>query len=199
MEVLKFIACMGYRVKIKLLSHIVSYNLPNRLKEAKAAHSLAMHPVNNASRSITDNGISTSISHRVYHFTNNSVHQAVINEIGGPQEFQQMHLSIARKLIQNLNDDDLNSELLTFIRDQERQSFASLALDAARKAVNLTSFQSAHKCITFAIEMLSEKCWESEYDLALAIYNAAAEIAYAGGDYEEVELMISSHDTCFDI
>jgi predicted ATPase len=206
MEVLKVIACMGYHVKIKLLSHAIPYNLPNHLEEASDAHILAFYQNDHTSKSINDNGIPAFIRQRLYHFTNNSMHQAVINAIGGPQEIQQMHLSIARKLIRNLSDDDLKSELLIvlghaiqgkrFIRDQDKQSLALLALDAAQKAVNLTSFESAQKSITFAIEMLNENCWKSEYDLSLTIYNAAAEIAYAGGDYEQVELMITEVMKC---
>jgi predicted ATPase len=45
--------------------------------------------------------------------------------------------------------------------------------------------------LNFALAILDESCWETDYELVLALYNAAAEIEYTVGDFSQVESMTS--------
>ncbi|KAI2512461.1 PhoQ sensor [Fragilaria crotonensis] len=166
---------------------------------AEQAGILTLRDLYEGSQSATSESGSGSM--RAWQFVHNSMQEAILCVVGGQEEQAHLHLSIGRKLILNLSSEELKADLLAVmgqvikgsscIKDRERNRFAQLALDAARKAVDWSSFESAKTSISFAVSLLDKRSWRDDYDLTLAIHDAAAEIAYACGDFENVEYMVA--------
>ncbi|KAI2506879.1 hypothetical protein MHU86_7564 [Fragilaria crotonensis] len=199
LEVLKVAACMGLRFDTKLVSSAMSGSAVPYLIMAKEAGILTVHELYKGSQSSTSEKVTGSPP--ALQFMHNSMHEAMLRVVGGRKEQEYLHLSIGRKLILNLSDKELKNDLLmvveqvikgaSCIKEQEKCRLAQYALEAARKAVKLTSFESAKKSISFAISLLRQRSWRDDYDLTLAVYDAGAEIAYASGDFEDVEHMVA--------
>ncbi|PIP40162.1 MAG: hypothetical protein COX19_06235 [Desulfobacterales bacterium CG23_combo_of_CG06-09_8_20_14_all_51_8] len=67
---------------------------------------------------------------------------------------------------------------------RERISLAGHNLTAALKAKHSSAYSSARRYLYKAISLLTERCWEEDYDLTLAIHNEQCEIGYLTGDRE---------------
>jgi predicted ATPase len=200
LEVLKVAACMGLRFDSKLVSSAMSGSAEPYLNMAKDAGILTVHDLYKDSQASTSSE-KVSRSAPALQFVHNSMQEAMLRVVGGLEEQEYLHLSIGRKLILNLSDKELKDDLLTVveqvvmgascIKDKEKCQFAQYALEAARKAVTLSSFESAKKSIRFAVSLLHQRSWRDDYDLTLAVYDAGAEIAYASGDFEDVEHLVA--------
>jgi predicted ATPase len=69
----------------------------------------------------------------------------------------------------------------------ERDELARMNLIAGRKALASTAYPAAVKYLTTGIELLTDDSWERKYELALGLYETAAEAAYLAGDFEQTE------------
>ena len=69
----------------------------------------------------------------------------------------------------------------------ERDQLAQLNLIAGRKAKASTAYAAANIYLQTGIELLRANCWQSQYELTLNLYIAAAEAAYLNGDFEGME------------
>lgn len=79
------------------------------------------------------------------------------------------------------------------LRDKEEcVGMAKLCLRAGERAVELSLFQTARSYITHGIKLLGTNCWRAEYDLTLALYNAAAEITYWAADFPDVHKRVNA-------
>ena len=82
----------------------------------------------------------------------------------------------------------------------ERTAVAKLCLLAGEKAVSQSDFQTALQYIESGIDLLDkETCWETEYDLCLNLYSAAAECSFSSGKVGAVEnyaSIIKEHACC---
>jgi predicted ATPase len=151
MEVIQIAACMGYCVNSKLVASVLSYNVQQHLEVATKVGILICHLQSNRMTSMDK-------QKKAFQFIHNGMHQAAINSIqtSKVKDIPRMHVRIACKLIQNLNDIDLKAILLTvvghtiqgadYVQVQERQSFATYALEAAQLAVKKMSFEAAQLC-----------------------------------------------------
>lgn len=124
-----------------------------------------------------------------------------------PEERRRLHLSIGRRLIRELSHDELEKHIYPVLlqfhcamnnigseteRDaltnqRERNGIALLCLQATHSAVAGSNFRAAFNYSEFGILLLGDDCWDKEYDLSLALYNAAAEISHCVAEYEKVE------------
>jgi predicted ATPase len=199
-EVLKVAACLGYRFETKLVAAALT----------KSSSTAATPTTNDYLEMARDAGIIVNgggsfHSKGACRFVHNSMHKAALLLVG--QDRSYFHLKMARALLRNLSDEDVEADLLTISgqvifgagaikRKEEKYQCAQIALRAAQTSVRLASFKSAQKSICFAIDMLdtnqSNAAWRDEYDLTLALFNAAAEVAYANGDFDIVEMRIDS-------
>ncbi|WP_449419271.1 trifunctional serine/threonine-protein kinase/ATP-binding protein/sensor histidine kinase [Phormidium nigroviride] len=146
---------------------------------------------------------SLSISHSVgnpsYKFLHDRVQQAAYLLIPENQK-QATHLQIGQLLLQNSSEIEheeklfdivghlnLGQELISLPR--KREELAQLNLKAAQKARNSTAYAAARIYVQTGIELLTANCWETQYELTLNLYIAAAEIAYLNADFEGMEQM----------
>ena len=199
LEVLKVAACLGLRFKTKLVSSALSSSAAPHLEMAEQAGVLTLHDLDKGSKSSSSE--QSAGPPKTWQFVHNCMHEAMLRVVGGREEQEHLHMTVGRMLIINLGDTELKDDLLTvmgqvikgasFIKDMEKTRIAQFALEAARKAVDLSSFESAKTSISFALSLMHNRSWRDDYDLTLAIYDAAAEIAYASGDFEDVERMVA--------
>lgn len=128
-----------------------------------------------------------------------------------PDKRKSLHLSIGRKLIQNLSHDELEYHmyhvLLQFhccmdgiTSETERNAIAVLCLRATHVAVAKSDFRAAYNYAEFGVLLLGRNCWKNDYDLSLALYNASAEMSHCVSNYERVDEMVEAvveNATCF--
>ncbi len=72
----------------------------------------------------------------------------------------------------------------------ERLATARLCVAAGREARRSAAFSLAFECYRAAIECLPADLWASDYELALAVYTGAAESAYLGAAWDELDGLI---------
>jgi predicted ATPase len=197
-EVVKVSSSLGYRFSSKLVSSAMSGSVLPYMKVAKKQRIVVDYKDDH---------------HKDYRFTHNSMQEAALSLLGAnPLAHASFHIALGRKLVNVLNDQDLQAEMLTVLgqfiygasaieSQREKYKIAALALRATQIAVSYTSFPSAEKTVAFAIGLLGSNCWREEYDLTLALHNFSAEIAYASGRFDAVSKMVETvleHARVFD-
>jgi predicted ATPase len=132
-----------------------------------------------------------------YQFLHDRVQQAAYSLIPDDQK-KETHLKIGQLLLQNttpeereenifdlVNQLNYGSDLLT--PESEKYELAQLNLIAGQKAKVATAYESALKYLTVGLDLLAASSWQSQYELALALHNEAAEVTYLNGDFEQME------------
>ncbi len=72
---------------------------------------------------------------------------------------------------------------------EEREALARLNLAAGKKARNSTAYAGARSFVNTGLELLTENCWQTQYELTLNLYVAATEAAYLNADFNGMEEM----------
>ncbi|MEH2077320.1 MAG: AAA family ATPase [Nostoc sp.] len=132
-----------------------------------------------------------------YKFLHDRVQQAAHLLIPAGQK-PAMHLKIGQLLLSNtpeteqellifeiVNQLNIGIELIASQSDRDR--LAQLNLLAGKKAKSSTAYQVAIEYLTAGIRLLRCDCWQSQYELALTLHELAADAAYLGGEYEQME------------
>ena len=144
---------------------------------------------------------SLSVSHSVgnpsYKFLHDRVQQAAYLLIPENQK-QATHLQIGQLLLQNSSEIEHEEKLFDIVGHlnlgqeliclpSKREELAQLNLKAGQKARNSTAYAAARLYIQTGLELLTANCWQTQYELTLNLYIAAAEIAYLNADFEGME------------
>jgi PAS domain S-box-containing protein len=135
-----------------------------------------------------------------YKFLHDRVQQAAYALIDESQK-QVVHLQIGRNLLEKTSPeqrsdrlfeiiDHLNQGLELVTARSERTEIARLNLRAGQKAKAATAYEAAFKYFTTGLKLLNSESWQSEYDLTLALYSEAAEVAYLQGRFDEMEQLV---------
>jgi predicted ATPase len=133
----------------------------------------------------------------VYRFLHDRVQQAAYSMIEENAK-SQIHLKIGRELLKATPENELDEHVFTIVdqlnmsselmTDQaERERLAKLNLIAGKKAKLSAAYNPAFDYLKSGMNVLNQDCWQSQYNLALSIYEEAAEAAYLCGDFEEME------------
>ncbi|MBX9255839.1 AAA family ATPase [Desmonostoc muscorum CCALA 125] len=143
--------------------------------------------ITNATGSITIN----------YKFLHDRVQQAAYSLIPANQK-PATHLKVGQRLLSNtpetnleevifeiVNQLNIGVELITAQGDRDR--LAQLNLLAGQKAKSSTAYWVAIEYLTTGINLLRADCWQSQYDLALALHESGADAAYLCGAYAQME------------
>ncbi|HEY9672963.1 MAG TPA: AAA family ATPase [Waterburya sp.] len=132
-----------------------------------------------------------------YKFLHDRVQQAAYSLIL-PNEKQATHLKIGQRLLKNTLNGERDEKIFEIVNQlnygvgligerDEREALAQLNLIAARKAITATAYGAAVGYLTVGRELLSGDCWQTQYDLTLALYVAAAEAAYLNINFQQME------------
>ncbi|MEH1967228.1 ATP-binding sensor histidine kinase [Nostoc sp.] len=203
-DVLKLAACVGDRFSLDVLS-IVNEKSPsltaNDLHSALQAglilplsEAYRIPLVFNQEEAVNLNFDSSRVG---YKFLHDRVQQAAYSLI--PEELKKStHLKIGQLLLQNIPKEEietnifdivnqLNVGIVNLIEQSEKTELARLNLIAGRKAKASTAYEAALKYFTNGIELLNIDAWQTEYTLTIGLYEGAAEVAYLGGNFEQMQ------------
>ena len=135
-----------------------------------------------------------------YKFLHDRVQQAAYSLIPDSEK-QSTHLKIGQLLLNNTNPKEweekifeivnqLNMGLELISEPTERYQLIRLNLIAGRKAKDSTAFAAAFNYFSIGLKLLALDCWDSQYDLTLALHTESAEAAYLSGNFErQLELV----------
>ncbi|MEG5032471.1 AAA family ATPase [Microcoleus sp. AT3-D2] len=201
-DALKLAACIGAQFDLETLA-IVSEELPEETESAlwKALQEGLILVISEGYNFIQADAQSPnqSVANPTYKFLHDRVQQAAYSLIPDDQK-QATHLKIGQLLLQSSSEIETEEKIFDIVGhlnqgieliDQlsERSALAQLNLEAGRKARNSTAYAAANIYLQTGIELLTPQCWQTQYELALNLYVAAAEIAYLNGDFDGMEQM----------
>ena len=201
-EVLKLAACIGAQFDLETLA-IVNEELPEQTASAlwKALQEgLVLLIAEGYNLIQTDAQFPTeSVANPIYKFMHDRVQQAAYSLIPNDRK-QATHLKIGQLLLQNSSDIEREEKLFDIVGHlnqaielinqlSEREALAKLNLEAGGKARSSTAYAAANIYLQTGIELLKANCWQSQYELTLNLYVAAAEVAYLNADIEGMEQM----------
>ncbi|MBE9206323.1 AAA family ATPase [Nostoc sp. LEGE 06077] len=132
-----------------------------------------------------------------YKFLHDRVQQAAYCLIPDNQK-QATHLQIGKLLQEQFSEQEqeeklfdivghLNQGLALITQKSDRQTLAQLNLKAGAKAKTATAYAAATAYLQTAIALLESDCWQTQYELTLNLYVAAAEACYLHGDFDNME------------
>jgi predicted ATPase/signal transduction histidine kinase len=199
-QVLKLAACVGNQFDLATLA-IVSEQSPIDTatvlwKALQEGLILPTSQVYKFFQSSEQTDTQTNVN-PAYRFLHDRVQQAADSLIPEDQK-QSTHVKIGQLLLQKLTAEEreeklfdivnhFNSGKALLVNPDDRDECARLNLMAGQKAKISTSYNAAFDYLTTGIELLSPTCWQTQYDLALTLQTEAAEVAYLGGRFEELD------------
>lgn len=136
-------------------------------------------------------------------FAHDRIQEAIYSLIP-PNERAKRHLDIGLRLWIWLPPSENETHIFTIVgqiilgldvlEDDpiEREDLAKLMLRAARKAAQMSAFSKAAAYIQVGMSLLMERNhWKYQYDVSLALYNAAVEVEYFNGNLAQVDLLLT--------
>ncbi|MEG4006748.1 AAA family ATPase [Microcoleus sp. Pol11C1] len=199
-EILKLAACVGAQFDLETLA-IVSQRSPTDAATAlwKALQEGLILPTSQIYKFFQGAGQSEAEDtvNPTYRFLHDRVQQAAYSLIPADNK-QATHLQIGQLLQQKLSEIDREDKLFDIVGHlnlaieliappEERQALAQLNLKAGTKARSATAYAAAKVYLQSGLELLSPDCWETQYELTLNLYVAAAEASYLNSDFEGME------------
>jgi PAS domain S-box-containing protein len=202
-DVLKLAACIGAQFDLDTLA-IVNEELPEQTASTlwRALQEELILPLTEGYKCFIpthDRSHIESITNPAYRFLHDRVQQAAYSLIPENQK-QATHLKIGQLLLQNYSEIEREEKLFDIVGHlnqgielinqlSEREALAKLNLEAGGKARSSTAYAAANIYLQTGIDLLTANCWQSQYELTLNLYVAAAETAYLNADLEGMEQM----------
>ncbi|MEG4114031.1 MULTISPECIES: AAA family ATPase [unclassified Microcoleus] len=201
-DVLKLAACIGAQFDLETLA-VVSQELPEQTASAlwkplQEGLLLVISERYNFIQADTQSP-NLSVTNPTYNFLHDRVQQAAYSLIPDNKK-QATHLKIGQLLLQKYSDIEREEKLFDIVGHlnqgielinelSEREALAKLNLEAGGKARSSTAYAAAMAYLQTGIELLRANCWQTQYELTLNLYIAAAEAAYLNADLEGMEQM----------
>ncbi|MEG3842579.1 AAA family ATPase [Microcoleus sp. herbarium14] len=200
-EALKLAACVGDKFALDVLSLVSEESANTTATELYSALQAGLIlPLSDAYRIPLVFDRSESIDLKLdtsrvsYKFLHDRVQQAAYSLIPEEQK-QSTHLKIGQLLLQNTPSEKLEENIFdivnqlnvgieTISQPAEKTQLAQLNLTAGRKAKAANAYEAAVRYLRVAMELLPADCWQSQYELTLAIYESTAEVEYLNINYE---------------
>jgi predicted ATPase/signal transduction histidine kinase/DNA-binding NarL/FixJ family response regulator/tRNA A-37 threonylcarbamoyl transferase component Bud32 len=211
-KVLKLAACIGNKFSLNILAIVnqkTQAETANDLWNALQAEFVV--PLDNAYKiplTLASATLETrqdsprsflSNSHRqvIYKFLHDRVQQAAYSLIPDSQR-KETHLKIGQLLLKNTSIEEQKENIFALVNqlnygadlltsESEKRQLVELNLLAGQKAKAAAAYDSALRYLNLGLGLLPENSWQNQYELTLAIYETAAEIAYLNGDFEQME------------
>ncbi|MEH1766900.1 MAG: AAA family ATPase [Nostoc sp.] len=135
-----------------------------------------------------------------YRFSHDRVQQAAYSLISENQK-QLTHLKIGQRLLNATPEQERDEKLFEIVNQlnqgvalittqTERYELAMLNFAAGQKAKSSTAYVAAMQYLNQGIELLTIESWQHCYEMTLALYELAAEVACLSGDFELMEQLV---------
>ncbi len=137
-----------------------------------------------------------------FKFSHDRVQQSAYDLIPEAEK-QSWHHRVGERLLRKSAGDELQIRLFDIVNhlnlavDQvvdpaAREELASLNLMAGKRAKEAAAFEPAYRYLSLGLSLLKEDCWQSQYDLAMPLYEEAAEAARLITDFEHMSQWIDA-------
>ncbi|MEH1791061.1 MAG: AAA family ATPase [Nostoc sp.] len=209
-DILKLAACIGNQFDLAMLAIVSEKSQTETASDLwKALQEGFIIPINEIYKFYQDSSL--VIGHlqmtndqgqmTVYKFLHDRIQQAAYSLIPEEQK-QATHLKIGQLLLNNAPVTEQNENLFEIVNQlnigksliiepSQQIELAQLNLNAGQKARAATAYAAAFEYSTTGIALLNqnleESCWETHYNLTLALYELATETAYLNGDFQKME------------
>jgi len=131
-----------------------------------------------------------------YKFLHDRVQQAAYSLIPDAEK-QVTHLKIGQLLLSHSSVVEREEKLFEIVNQLnmgksligdlwQQTELAQLNLKAGQKARSATAYSAAFEYFTTGIDLLAVERWQTQYDLTLALYEAATEAAYLSGNFPQM-------------
>jgi predicted ATPase/serine phosphatase RsbU (regulator of sigma subunit)/tRNA A-37 threonylcarbamoyl transferase component Bud32 len=132
-----------------------------------------------------------------YKFAHDRIQQAAYSLIPDPEK-PSVHWQIGQLLLQNTPVEDREVKIFALVnqlnqgRDRitepaQAEELAHLNLKAGKKAKASAAYQTAFNYLVLGLNLLTENCWQSQYELTLSLYQEATEAAYLSDEFQRME------------
>ncbi|MBD1914757.1 MULTISPECIES: hybrid sensor histidine kinase/response regulator [Cyanophyceae] len=210
-QVLKLAACIGDKFSLDVLAIVNEASQTETatdLWEALQAEfvvpltqaykiPLVLNLDNTPGEGLAEQAAEKTSAQIVYRFLHDRVQQAAYSLIPEAQR-RSTHLKIGQLLLQNIplaerNDNifaianQLNYGVGLLTSEAEAYQMAEINWVAGQKAKAAAAYDSAMRYLAVGLELLPANSWQQQYDLTLALHNAAVETAYLNGDFDQME------------
>ncbi|MEH2051659.1 ATP-binding sensor histidine kinase [Nostoc sp.] len=204
-DVLKLAACIGNQFDLATLAIVSEKSETETASDLwKALQEGFIIPINEIYKFYQDSSLVIGhlqmTNHQgqmtVYKFLHDRVQQAAYSLIPDAQK-QIAHLKIGQlllthtpvakqdeKLFEIVNQLNIGKSLIVDLSVQIE--LAQLNLKAGQKARAATAYTAAFEYCTIGISLLAEDMWQTQYELTLALYEAATEAAYLSGNFQQM-------------
>jgi predicted ATPase len=204
-EVLKLAACIGNQFDLKTLVTVSEKSVIDTATNLwKALQEGFIIPVSETYKFFQSNELDNidrgSEIIIPYKFLHDRVQQAAYSLIPEEQK-QTTHFRIGQLLLKETSLEERQEKLFEIAgqlnigkalitEQQERDTLARLNWEAGERAKTATAYTTALDFFSVGIDLLAVNGWERQYELSLALYSSAAEVAYLSGDFERMDQLI---------
>ncbi|WP_437622181.1 AAA family ATPase [Sorangium sp. So ce1151] len=196
-RVLKLAACIGNQFDLRLLSLLHRRDLRATDEDLwDALDAGLVVPVDSDYKiaRFLDDGDGRSVA---FKFLHDRVQQAAYRLLTEDEQ-QSIHLELGRLMLRETPPASLEERIYDIVMHlnmgaamivdrQERNEAARLNLRAAQKARRSTAYGPGVQCLRAAAGFLAEDSWETDHDLALAIYTDLVELEYLTINFDRAE------------
>jgi predicted ATPase len=180
-DLLKVAACLGTKLNVKILGHVLGITVERYLEMA------------------ADAGLLLLKDPAGYEFAHDGIREATYNLIPADDRAC-FHLDVGRAL-KRLELEEWESYIFVVLGQlekggsliqgwQERSEVAALCLRGGTIAVRSSSFKTASRYFLFGVKLLDDRSWRDEYNMCMELYSCATEIAYCNGHFESLDSLV---------
>lgn len=194
-RILSLGACIGSQFTLQMLSIVNESSPADTARELWPAFSGGFLVTDGGFRGDAhDESFSAAIT---FSFIHDRVQQAAHSLIDQDLR-EETHLRIGRLLLENSGLDDRESlmfDIVNHLNDgrrlvsdrREKKLIAGLNLEAGKKALASTAYESALRYLTIGMELLEEDSWHSDYELTSALCIRRLECELLCSNFERAE------------
>ncbi|MEG4593274.1 ATP-binding sensor histidine kinase [Microcoleus sp. F8_C2] len=205
-QVLKLAACVGNSFDLNTLSIVNEKSTAETFQELVPAIQNGLILATSELGATEEEIVKAHLVITTYKFLHDRVQQAAYALIEESSK-KTVHLQIGRLLWQNTSTEKRAEEIFAIVDhlnlgielvsdESERTEIAKLNLIAGQKAKAATAHESAVKYLQAGLGLLAEDCWNSQYELTLALHEEAAEAAFLRGDFEGMQRVVEIVQNC---
>ncbi len=200
-KVLQLAACIGNQFDLKTLSIINETSQKETANELwDAIQAGLILPVGDDYKFIQTDCDADDFK-ITYKFAHDRIQQAAYSLIP-PEDKQAVHWQVGQLLLHNTPQQVLPQKIFDIVNQLnfgieaidvqlERDKLAQLNLIAGKKAKASAAWEPAWNYLRIGRDCLSADSWKSQYELTLALYVEAIQVASSQGNFEEIERLAS--------